>query len=53
MKALVDMVFKEVVTYLTEEGYVTSETSNVDGTKIEANANRHRPVWRKNVRALS
>ena len=49
MKALVDMVFKEVVTYLTEEGYVTLETSNVDGTKIEANANRHRPVWRKNV----
>ena len=30
-----------------EEGYVTLESYFVDGTKVEANANRHKVVWAK------
>jgi hypothetical protein len=49
MKEVVDAVFVEVLEYLMAEGYVKLETYFVDGTKIEANANRYRYVWRKNV----
>jgi transposase len=49
MRGVMDEVFAEVLEYLIDEGYVKLETYFVDGTKIEANANRYRPVWRKNV----
>jgi transposase len=49
MKGVMDEVFREVLEYLVEEGYVKLETYFVDGTKIEANANRYKPVWRKNA----
>jgi Transposase domain (DUF772) len=50
MKAVVGEVFAEVLEYLIDKGYVKVETYFVDGTKIEANANRYRPVWAENVR---
>ena len=49
MKGVMDQVFGEVLEYLMHEGYVKLETYFVDGTKIEANANRYRTVWRKNT----
>ena len=49
MKGVVAEVFAEVLEYLIGEGYVKMETYFVDGTKIEANANRYRWVWAKNV----
>jgi transposase len=49
IRAVMDDVFAEVLEYLIDEGYVKLETYFVDGTKIEANANRYRHVWRKNV----
>lgn len=49
MKEVMEEVFAEVLEYLIDEGYVKTETYFVDGTKIEANANRYRYVWRKNV----
>lgn len=49
MKEVVGEVFAEVLEYLIEEGYVKLETYFVDGTKVEANANRYRYVWAKNV----
>jgi len=49
MRAVVGEVFAEVLEYLVDQGYIRLETYFVDGTKIEANANRYRPVWRKNV----
>ena len=49
MKEVVDEVFAEVLEYLVEEGYVKLETYFLDGTKIEANANRYTYVWAKNV----
>src|SRR3972149_283365 len=34
---------------LMEEGYVKLENYFVDGTKVEANANRYKAVWAKNT----
>jgi len=50
MKEVVDEVFAEVLEYLIDEGYVKLETYFVDGTKVEAAANRYQYVWGKNVR---
>ena len=49
MKSIVDDVFKEVLVFLTEEGYVSLDDLYVDGSIWEANANRHKIMWRKNV----
>jgi hypothetical protein len=50
MKGVVAEVFAEVLEHLIDKGYVKMETYFVDGTKIEANANRYGRVWAKNVR---
>jgi len=50
MRGIMEEVFSGVVRLLIEEGYVKLEQYFLDGTKIEANANRHRAVWAKNTR---
>jgi transposase len=47
MKGVIEEVFTAVLELLVEEGYVKLENYFVDGTKIEANANRHKVVWAK------
>lgn len=49
MKEGVEVVFSAVLRYLIEEGYVTLEHYFLDGTKIEANANKYKWVWAKNT----
>jgi transposase len=49
MRVAIGEVFAEVLEYLIDEGYVKLQTYFVDGTKIEAAANRYRYVWAKNV----
>jgi len=49
LKESVDDVFSSVVEVLVQGGYVKAENIFVDGTKIEANANRYSYVWKKNV----
>lgn len=49
MQKMIDIVFKEVMLLLVEKGYVSIEDLYVDGSKWEANANRHKHVWRKNI----
>lgn len=49
MKGIIDEVFKSVLELLIEEGLVKLENYFLDGTKIEANANRYTYVWKKNV----
>jgi transposase len=44
MKEGIEAVFSEVLRYLIEEGYVTLEHYFLDGTKIEANANKYKWV---------
>lgn len=47
MKAVIEEVFAAVLELLIGEGYVKLESYFVDGTKVEANANRHKVVWAK------
>ncbi|RPJ74979.1 MAG: IS1182 family transposase [Alphaproteobacteria bacterium] len=49
LKQAVEDVFASLIEVLINAGYVKSENLFVDGTKIEANANRYSYVWRKNV----
>lgn len=43
-------IFNEVVMLLTEEGVVTLKEVILDGTKLEANANRYTFVWGKAIK---
>ncbi|HQW97064.1 MAG TPA: IS1182 family transposase [Saprospiraceae bacterium] len=49
MQGMIDVIFKQVLLMLIQEGYVNLEDIYVDGSKWEANANRHKVVWSKNV----
>ena len=42
-------VFSEIVAVLAEAGHVTLETYFLDGTKVEANANKFTFVWKKST----
>ena len=45
----IERVFYDVVKYLLNMGEVSGENLFIDGTKIEANANRYSFVWKKSV----
>jgi len=47
MSGVIEEVFTSVLELLVEEGYVKLENYFVDGSKVEANANRHKVVWAK------
>lgn len=49
MKGVIDEVFAEVLEHLVETGHVKLEHYFVDGTKVEANANKHKVVWAKST----
>ncbi|MBM7111787.1 Transposase DDE domain protein [Brevibacillus laterosporus] len=49
MKNVLEAIFTTVLQFLVEENYVKLEHYFVDGTKIEANANRYTFVWGKAV----
>jgi transposase len=49
LKGKIQSVFTEVLEYLIAAGYIKLEHYFLDGTKIEANANRYSFVWRKST----
>ncbi|MEZ4988724.1 MAG: IS1182 family transposase [Saprospiraceae bacterium] len=49
MQNLIDIVFKQVLMLLIEEGYIELKDLYMDGSKWEANANRHKITWAKNT----
>jgi transposase len=49
LKGLIDDLFKQVLVLLVEEGQVQLDSYFLDGTKIEANANRYTFVWKKST----
>jgi transposase len=49
MKAVIQELFYGIVEQLMKQGYVNLESYFVDGTKIEANANRYSFVWSKST----
>jgi transposase len=50
VKDVIEDIFSSVLSLLIEEGYVKLENYFVDGTKLEANANKYQWVWAKNTR---
>lgn len=49
LKGLLKEIFLEVVLLLAEEGLVSLNKVYVDGTKLEANANKYSFVWGKSI----
>jgi len=49
MKDLIEDVFEEVLIFLVEAGYVSLDNYFVDGSKVEANANKYSFVWKKST----
>ncbi|MED0651188.1 IS1182 family transposase, partial [Aeribacillus composti] len=49
MKVLMDELFEAMILKLIEENYITMENYFLDGTKIEANANKYSFVWKKST----
>jgi len=50
LKDEIKKIFTQVVLLLEKEGLVSLQTAFVDGTKLEANANRYTFVWGKVVK---
>ena len=49
LKGDIKFVFKQIVMYAIEEGIIEGEDVFIDHTKREANANKHKIVWKKQV----
>lgn len=49
LDGMIDVIFKQVLTMLVCEGYIDLRDIYVDGSKWEANANRHKVIWGKNT----
>lgn len=49
LKGKFKKIFNQVVLLLAEQGYLSLKEIYVDGTKIEANANRYTFVWGKSI----
>ena len=49
LKNALRSVFENVVKLLAEEGLLSIEEVNTDGTKIEANANKYTFVWKRSI----
>ena len=49
LKGIVDGLFNQVVHLLKDYGELSCENLFVDGTKIEANANKYTFVWKKTI----
>ena len=50
VKNVIEDIFTSILELLIEEGYVKLENYFLDGTKIEANANKYSWVWAKSTR---
>jgi len=50
LKGAIDELFGEMATMLVNRGYISLNNFFIDGTKIEADANRHGVFWSKNTK---
>src|SRR5690606_1535122 len=50
LKPIIEEIFSSLLDLLIEEGYVKLENYFVDGTKLQADANRYTAVWAKNTK---
>jgi transposase len=50
LKEVIEQVFGSMVFFLLDHGYIDLKQYFVDGTKLRADANRHKVVWAKNTK---
>jgi transposase len=50
LKEVIYEVFASMILFCQENNYINLEHYFVDGTKLQANANRHHAVWAKNTK---
>lgn len=50
LKEVIDQVFGSMVFFLLDHGYIDLTQYFVDGTKLRADANKHKVVWAKNTK---
>ena len=50
MKDIIEDIFYEVIKLLIDKKYISMQNYFLDGTKIEANANKYTFVWNKSVK---
>jgi len=48
-KQMIELLFKEMLVFLMDHGYVKLENYFCDGSSFTADANRHKIVWKKNA----
>ncbi len=49
LKNKIDSIFSEVLFFLNKNGFISLKNYFLDGTKIEANANKYSFVWKKST----
>jgi transposase len=49
LKDTIEDIFKSMLVFLMDEGYIKFENYFCDGSTFGANANRHKMVWKKNA----
>ncbi len=49
MKDIIEDIFYDIIRLLIEQGYIKMQNYFLDGTKIEANANKYTFTWSKSV----
>lgn len=50
LKNMMDSLFEQMIHLLIEQNYITMENYFLDGTKIEADANKYSFVWKKSTK---
>lgn len=48
-KEVIEVLFKEVLEFLLEHGYIKMENYFCDGTTLRADANQYKMIWKKNA----
>ncbi len=48
-KEIIEILFKEMLEFLLEQGYIKMENYFCDGSTFRADANQHKMVWKKNA----
>lgn len=49
LKDTIENVFKELLLFMFDQGYIRLEDYFCDGTTLQADANKHKLIWKKNA----
>lgn len=49
LKETIEELFKQLLLFLVDHGYINMENYFTDGTTFSVNANKHKMVWKKNA----